>query len=311
MEQFCAASRQLIAATLGRNRASKLIGATRDARKSEDFLLNRNAGAIVERIFWGPFLCCALACVFLLSSQVQSASSGSEESSSPAETAGPPVKIPSADQILAHYIDAVGGRAAWAKLNSRVSAGTIKVTGLNVMGTVEIHEKAPNRMLTVVKIGDTSFRQGFDGKIGWTEDPQNGLREQAGPELAETQRESDFYSPLNFRNHYAKFTVDGLEKVDGRDAFVLQATVAGEDDPDKIYFDAQSGLPIRILGHHHSPAGNSWFVEDLGDYREIDGVKLPFSIAQTSMDSEFTVEISEVHHNVALEDSQFSKPAVQ
>lgn len=268
-------------------------------------LLDRNSGAIDNRSFVASCLLCALACIFSLPLHAQATPSNSAKADAPS------AKAPSADRILSQYIDAVGGRAAWAKLTSRVSAGTIKVTGLDVTGTVEIHEKAPNRMLTVVTIGDTSFRQGFDGKIGWTEDPQNGLREQAGAELAETQRESDFYSPLNFRNHYTKFSVAGSEKVDGRDAIVLQATAAGDDDPDKIYFDAQSGLPIRILGHHHSPTGVSWFVEDLGDYREIDGVKLPFTIAQTSMDSEFTVEIREVHHNVALEDSQFSKPAIQ
>ena len=268
-------------------------------------MLDRNSDAIVRQSFVAVCLLCALACIFSLPLYAQGTPPGSAKADAPS------AKTPSADQILTRYIDAVGGRAAWAKLTSRVSAGTMKVTGLNVTGTVEIHEKAPNRMLTVVKIGDTSFRQGFDGKIGWTEDPQNGLREQAGAELAETQREADFYSPLNFRNHYTKFTVAGSEKVDGRAAFVLQATAAGDDDPDKIYFDAQSGLPIRILGHHHSPGGVGWFVEDLSDYREIDGVKLPFAIAQTSMDSEFTVEINEVHHNVALEDSQFSKPAVQ
>jgi zinc protease len=268
------------------------------------FSLVRRSGSIARKTFRAGLFLCVLGNVSSPALQAQAATG-----SASAKT--PPDALPSAGQILSRYIEAVGGRAAWLKLTSRVSSGAIKVGGLSATGTVEIREKAPNRIVTVIKIGDTSFRQGFDGKIGWTEDPQNGLRQQAGAELAETRREADFYSPLNLRNHYAKFSVEGAEKVDGRDAYVLQATAAGDDQPDKIYFDSQAGVLVRIVGHHHAPSGNSWFVEDLGDYREIDGVKLPFTIAQTSMDSEFTVEIGEVQHNVALEDSQFSKPAVQ
>ena len=47
----------------------------------------------------------------------------------------------------------------------------------NLTGTVEIHEKAPNSMLAVITLGGAVFEQGFDGTIGWSDDPQNGLRE--------------------------------------------------------------------------------------------------------------------------------------
>jgi hypothetical protein len=228
---------------------------------------------------------------------------------SPAASSAP--ATPSADQILNRYVEAVGGRAAWQKLNSRVSSGTIDVPAMNVSGTVEVHEKAPNRVLTVVDLAGATFRQGFDGTIGWTDDPQNGLREQTGAELAETRREADFYSPLNLRNHYTKFTVSGTEKIGDRDTYRVDATAAEGDTPDTVYFDTQTGLPIRMVSQHHSPEGVSAFEEDLGDYREVDGIKLPFTISQTSVDSTFTIRISSVRHNVPLDDSQFAKPAAQ
>ena len=38
--------------------------------------------------------------------------------------AKPAAATPTADQVLDHYVQAIGGRAAWMKLNSRVSKGT-------------------------------------------------------------------------------------------------------------------------------------------------------------------------------------------
>ena len=86
----------------------------------------------------------------------------------------------SADQILNRYVESIGGRAAWKKLTSRVSTGTIDVPDMQISGTVEFHEKAPNRLLRVIILNGASFRQGFDGTTGWTDDPQDGLRTQTG-----------------------------------------------------------------------------------------------------------------------------------
>ena len=84
---------------------------------------------------------------------------------------------------------------------------------------------------------------GFDGTTGWSNDPQNGLREQTGEELAETKRDSDFYHPLDLKQMYSKIAVTGTDKIDDRDAYALEAS-SGELGTDKIYFDAQTGLVL-------------------------------------------------------------------
>jgi len=218
--------------------------------------------------------------------------------------------LPTADQILARYVEAIGGRAAWQKLNSRVSTGTIEVPAMNLSGSVEMHEKAPNSMLAVLVINGAAYRQGFNGTAGWADDPQNGLREMAGAELEETRRDSDFYHPLDLKKIYTKFNVTGLEKVRERDAHVVEASLA-EGGVDKLYFDVPSGLVLRIVSQHHTPDGVITFSEDLSDYRDVDGVKLPFTVHQSSAESDFTIRFSEIHHNVTQEDGQFSKPAAQ
>jgi len=230
-------------------------------------------------------------------------------SASPARVPDVPA-LPTADKILARYIEALGGREAWQKLNARISKGTIEVPAMNLSGTVEMREKAPNSMLALLLINGAAYRQGFNGSVGWADDPQNGLREMAGAELEETRRDSDFYHPLDLKKIYSKFTVSGMEKIRERDAYVVEAALA-EGGADTLYFDVQSGLVLRIVSQHHTPEGVITFMEDLSDYRAVDGVTLPFTVHQSSEESDFTIRFSDIRHNMSLEDAQFSKPAAQ
>lgn len=225
--------------------------------------------------------------------------------------ASAPAPIPSAEQILNRYVEAAGGRAAWQKLTSRVSRGTIDAPSMNMSGTIEIYEKAPDRVLVVIVMAGAQFRQGFDGAAGWSDDPQNGLREQTGPELAETRRDADFYRPLDLRRLYAKFTVRGREKIRERDTYLIEAAPPEGGEPDRIYFDAQTGLPLRLISRRHGPEGSAEVQEDLEDYREVDGVKLPFTMHQNGGDAPVTIQLSEARHNVPIDDSQFARPAVE
>jgi hypothetical protein len=217
---------------------------------------------------------------------------------------------PSADQILNRYIEAMGGREAWKKLNSRVSIGTIEIPKMNLSGTIDFREKAPNRLLHTIVLNGATFRQGFDGANGWTDDPKDGVRDETGAELEDTRLDADFYHPLDLHNLYSKFTVTGAEKIGERNTYVVEAARAGAA-PDKLYFDMQSSLVLRIVSRRHTSEGLMVYQEDLEDYREVDGIKLPFIVHQTTEDAAFTIQFAEVHHNVELDDQQFSKPAAQ
>jgi hypothetical protein len=222
----------------------------------------------------------------------------------------PAPETPNADQLLDRYVEAIGGRAAWLKLTTRISSGTIDVPQMNLSGSIEIREKAPNHLLATIIINGASFRQGFDGTVGWTDDPKDGLREESGLELEDTRRDADFYHPLDLHKLYSKFTVTGTEKIGDHEVYAVEATRPGSD-PDKLYFDTKTGLVLRIVTRHHTAEGVTAFQEDLDDYREVDGVKVPFAVHQMSADADFTIKFTEVRQNVELEDSQFSKPAAE
>jgi hypothetical protein len=220
--------------------------------------------------------------------------------------------LPSADQVLKHYYEAIGGRAAWEKLHSRVSKGTIEIPAMNnLSGTVEVHMKAPDSILLVINVGGAVIRQGFDGTTAWSEDPRNGLRVLSGDELEDIKREANFYHALDLQKIYSKMTVTGTEKVNDHDAYAMEATPAAGGDPDKLYFDTQSGLEVRSVTRRHTPDGSAEFTANIEDYKDVDGIELPFTVEQSSSQSAFTIKFTDIQHNVDLSDSQFAKPAAE
>jgi zinc protease len=251
-----------------------------------------------------------LLCVFAAQAQDTAKPAASAASATPSARK-PAAALPTADQVLDHYVQAIGGRAAWMKLNSRVSKGTIEIPAMNnLTGTVEIHEKAPNRMLAVINLGGAAFEQGFDGSIGWSDNPQNGLRELSGGELEDARREANFYHAVELKKNYTKMTVTGIERVEEHDTYVVEATRA-EGTPDRMYFDTQTGLMVRSVNQRYTTDGVTEFTADVADYTEVDGVKLPFTVRQTGASATFIIRFTDVHHNLQLIDSQFAEPPAE
>ena len=162
-----------------------------------------------------------------------------------------------------------------------------------------IHEKAPDKILTIIIVSGSAFRQAFDGTVGWAEDPADGLREQTGAELAEAKRQADFYSPLDVREHYSKLTFTGKEKVDEHDAYVVEAALPEGGQPDKLYFD----VAVRAAGKARKPAsfaGRRLAIS--GGFRRLPESRWRESAVSRSRrrggDRRFTVKINEVRHNV-------------
>jgi zinc protease len=219
--------------------------------------------------------------------------------------------MPTGEQVLDHYVQAIGGRAAWMKLNSRVSKGTIEIPAMeNLTGTLEIHEKAPNCMLAVINLGGGVFEQGFDGTTAWSENPRDGLRVLSGGELDDARREASFYHPLELQKNYTKLTVSGIERVNEHDTYVVVG-VREKGAPDKMYFDVQNGLLVRSVNQRYTPDGLTEFQADVDDYTALDGVKLPFTVRQSGGGSAFVIHFTEVQHNLRLTDAQFAKPAAE
>ncbi len=225
-----------------------------------------------------------------------------------AQAAATPAEVdPQASAILDRYVAAIGGRDAWAKYSSRVSKGTIEIPAMSMTGTVEVSEKAPNKMRSVVSIGETPFQQGFDGVIGWADDPQNGPRLLQGRELEELKRDAEYARPLNLRTLYSQIKFVGKEKLGDREVQVIEVS-SPQTGSEKMYFDSQNSLLLRVVANRAGPDGNNSVESMLDDYADIDGMKLPMTVHQTAGSTSYVVHLTSVKHGVDIPDSTFTAP---
>jgi hypothetical protein len=218
--------------------------------------------------------------------------------------------MPTVDQIIDKYVQALGGKAAIEKINSRVTKGALDIS-IGASGTAEIYEKAPNKSLALIDIaGFGLVREGYNGTVAWTDNPQSGMREKSGVELADTKLDSEFYKPIKIKALYPKMELQSKQKVGEREAYVIMATPA-QGSPEKWFFDTQTGLLIRTDAERESPEGKVPVETHIEDYREVDGVKLPHTIRQVLPAFSITIKVNEIKHNVPIEDAKFDKPASQ
>jgi hypothetical protein len=213
---------------------------------------------------------------------------------------------PTADQILDHYMDAMGGPSALGKLTTRATKGAL----LSESGrtyTLEIVQKAPNLgLLTARSPNGIVSRDGFDGSLAWNSFgasvfPSNGL------EGARIARDSEFFVATNVKKRFPRRFVAGKELVGSEEAYLVRAGGHG-DVSEMLYFSVSSGLLLRRIVLTQTALGRYNEQIDYSDYREVDGVKLPFTVARMEVNTRYTEKYSEIKHNVPVDDSLFHMP---
>jgi zinc protease len=216
---------------------------------------------------------------------------------------------PTLDQVLDKYVQALGGKAAIEKMTTVVIKGKVEVPSTGETGSMETYRKAPNKEMQMINIPSNGPSQrGFDGTVGWNWDPDSGPSDMSPTDLAAMKLESDFYRDIRFRELYPKISLKGKERVGGREAYVVEAPHE-DGSSEKMYFDAESGLLIQSEVPIDVPdEGKTVVSSQYEDYREVEGVKIPFTIRQTSADFDYVIKVSEVKYNVLVDDAKFKKP---
>jgi photosynthetic reaction center cytochrome c subunit len=220
---------------------------------------------------------------------------------------------PSVDQILAKYIDALGGEQALRKVTSRVMTGTVDLPAAagnpGAHLEMEVDAKAPNLTLMTMPAANGAASNGFDGAAAWAQDNRGRVTLSTGTALARAVRDSDFYQPLDLKQQYDHLVVAGTEKVGARDTFRVIAFLK-DDVPEQLYFDTQTGLLVRRIAFNKTLLGNDPTYTDYNDYRDAgDGVKVPFLVESYVLTQKTTTHVLKVQDNVAIDSGKFSKPA--
>jgi outer membrane lipoprotein-sorting protein len=225
----------------------------------------------------------------------------------PAETKAAET-LPSVEEIIKKYEEALGGKAATEKVTSRIMKGTLEVTNFGATGTFEIMNKAPNKYVSTAVVDSYGTVQtGFDGSSAWSSNPQTGATKMEGESAAQMRRQADYLAEFKLREHFPKMTLKEKLKVGEKETYVVEA-VPAEGGPEKFYFEIQTGLMIRRDAETQGPEGKVPTEFFLEDYREVEGVKIPFRLRQNTPMYNIEIKFIESKQNVEIEDSRFEMP---
>ena len=233
----------------------------------------------------------------------QPAASPAAGQPSPTPTPAPPT----ADQILAKYTDAIGGQAAIDKMKTRVMKGTY--AGFNGAELVfEAYLSAPDKFYISVTTPQGTNERGFDGKIAWEKNAR-GVNELKNPVLDQMKSMFLSFSNIKLKEEFTRLRLGGTDKIGDRNVVIVSGTA--DNHRARLFFDAETGLLLRRISYTETMIGVIPEQIDFEDYRDVDGVKLPFTVKISSVEPGLvsTRKYSEIKMNAPVDDSKFKMPA--
>jgi outer membrane lipoprotein-sorting protein len=219
---------------------------------------------------------------------------------------------PTPDEVLEKYFKAIGGADKLSSITSFVAKGTWQGYDDTEQHTLEIYAKAPNQRTSIVNNHGALTTNTYDGRNGWIAAPYTDvpvtLLPLDGSDLDNARVDAEFSFPAQIKRFLTDLRVGPAFTIGDKDVTILQGYSAAKS-PVKLYFDSENGLLLRMVRYTTSRVGRQPTQFDYSDYRDVNGVKMPFHWVTTWVDGRSKTQLTQVQLNVAIEPGKFGKPA--
>lgn len=222
------------------------------------------------------------------------------------------------DELMQRAVDAVGGDANWRKITTRVTEYDVDLENQGVKATAISYSKAPNRAATetiMTALGKqiATGWEYFDGTSGEEAYSFAPVEKFAGKRLEDVKLGADFYAPLDWKTNYKKIEITGIAKVGDEEAYVVSFE-SEKGTSFKEYYSTKTFLLLKREGVVPSSTSPQQipYTATYYDYRDVDGIKLPFKVVNNSISNGNIVQmIKSVKHNVPVDDKIFAPKKVR
>jgi mono/diheme cytochrome c family protein len=224
---------------------------------------------------------------------------------------------PTVDQVLNKYIQALGGAQKLAKLTSFVAKGHSIGYGEEAYDRlIEIDAQAPDKIAIFNHTLNGDNDTVYDGRGGWIMEPAVvapvPLLPLTDGELENAKIDAQLAFPGNIKQMLSGWRI-GSTMIGTRAVEVLQGNTP-EGLPVRLYFDAKSGLLVRLVRYTDSVLGRNATQIDYSDYRNIGGAKTPFGVkmpfhwVRSWLDGRATFDLRSVQPNALVDQAMFGQP---
>jgi hypothetical protein len=216
--------------------------------------------------------------------------------------------LPTGESLLARFTEVTGGNAAWSKIRTVFMDGAIDMAGRNFVGSVQIVEQGEKSYMSMEFAGIGKVEECYNGVDAWEVSAVSGPRLIEGEEKASIRRASSIAIITGWRNLYSKATTLRSEDIDGHPAWRVEMTPK-EGKVETFWFDRDSGLLVRVQSTLSSVLGEINSDLRMSDYREVEGIRTPFTMREQVMGQDIVMRFTTVAFNGAIPAGRFDPPA--
>ncbi len=217
------------------------------------------------------------------------------------DTQANPVAKPSAKKVDANvtvasvadkYIDAIGGKANVSKISSYTVNASMTMQGQNI-DLKMVKAQGGKELTQVTAMGQVVQKQVFDGKTGYSE--QMGQKVPMKPEqIAEKQKNTELFEEMAFAKS-PEYKLMGIEKIGGEDSYAIKGPET------TYYYSVKTGLKTGETRTVKAQGQQISVPTVFSDYKDVAGVKMPYSITVNQMGMDMTMNVKSYEINQAKE----------
>jgi hypothetical protein len=218
-----------------------------------------------------------------------------------------PTNLPALSELIEKMTDALGGEKALRAHSHRTLTGTTEMIGLPMKGDYVQKASAPNRSVVVMHLGDLVVRQGFDGRVAWSDTSMTGKQIVTGAGADLIRQQAQFFGPLDLMRGYREVTVSGVAVFDGKQCLELKLT--GQSGTISfLYIDAETYLAVGTKVSVETPMGMVETKTYSRNYRDLGGFTTPTEISLESSVQRQLIRIDKVTFD-EIPASEYAPPA--
>jgi hypothetical protein len=208
----------------------------------------------------------------------------------PARAQGAP-GLPSAQEIIARYVKAVGGDAWKAHKSARMKA-TMEVPAASISSTMEVIQVFPNSIMEKTTIaGMGEMKTGFDGTVAWSIDPMQGPRVLTGAEEVAMRESANPENAIRMSGDISSSETVEKTTANEQECYKVKHTwKSGRVSHD--CYSIVNGLLISTTTSQPGPMGEVEVTQFHTEYKDFGGIKRPAVITSQMMGQQIKVTLT-------------------
>lgn len=199
-----------------------------------------------------------------------------------------------AQSVVDNYIKAVGGKEKLEAVQSYFLIAEAEMQGMKL--ELDLKKTDKEQFMQDVKVmGNSMSKQVVNGDAGYV--VMQGQRKDLSPEeLIQVKKESAPFPELG----YSDMTLEGIESVGDKKAYKVKVT-----DTKTNFYDVETGLKIQEVNSLDMQGQQVQQALQYGDYKEVSGIKFPFTMTQSMGPQNIDFVIKEIKINEGVSDADF------